>query len=90
MGFSTTPKSAPNLTLLPRLGVRKHEKNAKNGFYHFQMIKLCGEVFPIENFQWQSYLHIFLEDISEKILKSVHNYTFYTDFSAPPRLTQMR
>ena len=26
----------------------------------------------------------------EKFSKSVHNYTFYTDFSAPPGLTQMR
>ena len=83
MGFPTTPKTDPNLTPSPHLGGRKHEKNAKNGFYHFQMIKLCGEVFPIKNFQRQSCLHICLEDISEKISKSMHNYTFYTDFSAP-------
>ena len=90
MGFPTTPKSAPQLDLFTPFGGSKHEKNAKNGFYHFQMIKLCGEVFPIENFQRQSCLHICREDIREKFSKSVHNYTFYTDFSEPSRLTQMR
>ena len=65
MGFPTTPKSAPQLDPFPYLGDRKHEKNAKNGFYHFQMIKVCCEVLQIENFQRQSCLHICLEDISE-------------------------
>ena len=88
--FQRHQNQPPNLTPSPHLGGRKHEKNAKNGFYHFQMIKLCCEVFPIKNFQRQSCLHICLEDISKKLSKSVHNYTFYTDFSAPPRLTQMR
>ena len=54
------------------------------------MIKLSCEVFRIKNFQMQSCLRICLEDISEKFSKSVDNYTFYTDFSEPPRLTQMR
>ena len=40
MGFPTTPKSAPQLDSFAHLGGRKHEKNAKNGFYHFQRIKL--------------------------------------------------
>ena len=83
MGFPTTPKSAPKLDPFPPFWGSKTWKNAKNGFYHFQMIKLCGEVFPIENLQRQSCLHICLEDISEKFPKSVHNYTFYTDFSEP-------
>ena len=66
-GLSNDTKiSPPNLTPSPHLGGRKHEKNAKNWFHHFQMIKLCGEVFPIENFQRQSCSHICLEDISEK------------------------
>ena len=67
MGFPTTPKSAPQLDPFPQFGGRKHEKNANNGFYHFQMIKLSYEVFPIKNFQRQSCLHICLEDISEKM-----------------------
>ena len=82
MSFPTTPKSAPQLDPFLHVGGRKHEKNAKNGFYHFQMIKVCGEVLPIKNFQRQSCLHTCLEDISEKFSKLVHNYTFYTDFSA--------
>ena len=69
MGFPTTPKSAPQLDPFPHLGGRKHEKNAKSGFYHFQMMKLWGEVFPIKNFQRQSCLHIRLEDICEKIFE---------------------
>ena len=69
MGFPTTPKSAPQLDPFPHLGGRKHEINAKNGFNHFQMIKLLGEVLPINNFQMQSCLRICLEDISEKIFE---------------------
>ena len=55
------------------------------------MTKLCGEVFPIKktsngkvvcSYAWKTSV--------KKCSKSVHNYTFYTEFSAPPRLTQMR
>ena len=54
MGFPTTPKSAPQLDPFPPFGRSKTwKKNAKNGFYHLQMIKLCGEVFPIKNFQYK-------------------------------------
>ena len=70
MDIPTTPKSAPQLDPFPHLGGRKHEKkNAKNGFYHFQMIKLWGEILPINNFQMQSCLRICLEDISEEIFE---------------------
>ena len=70
MGFPTTPKSAPQLDPFPPIwGFENMKKNAKNGFYHFQMIKLCCEVFLIENFQRQSCLHICLEDISETIFE---------------------
>ena len=82
MGFPTTPKSAPpTWPLSPIWEVENMKKNAKNGFYHFQMIKLCCEVFPIKNsrvvctYVWKTSV--------KKISKSVHNYTFYTDFSAP-------
>ena len=62
--FQRHQNQPPNLTPSPHFGGRKHEKNAKNGFYHFQMIKLWGEVLPINNFQMQSCLRICLEDIS--------------------------
>ena len=83
MGFPTTPKWAPQLDPFPQFGGSKTWKNAKNGFYHFQMIKLCGEVFPSKNFPRQSCLHICLTTSVKKFSKSVHNYTFYTDFSDP-------
>ena len=69
MDFLTTPKKPSNLTLPPIWGVENMKKNVKNGFHHFQMIKLCGEVFPINTYQRQSCLRICLEDISEKIFE---------------------
>ena len=90
MGFPTTPKSAPQLDPFPPFGDQKHEKNAKNGFYHFQMIKLCGEAFPIKTSSGKVVCTNIWKTSVKKFSKSVHSYTFYTDFSAPPRLTQMR
>ena len=56
--FQWHQNQPPNLTpFLPFRG-SKTWKRAKNGFYHFQMMKLCGEVFPIKNFQRQCYLHM--------------------------------
>ena len=90
MGFPTTPNLAPQLDPFPPFGGSKTWKNANNGFYHFQMMKLC-EVFRIENFFHGKVVCTYVWKTSvKKLSKSVHNYTFYTDFSAPPRLTKMR
>jgi len=68
---------------LSHLKVENRNKWKKiDWIFHFQMPKLFCEVFLINNFQWQSYSCVFLED-SEKIAsKSIH-ITFYNDSSAP-------
>ena len=47
------------------------------------MIKLCCEVFWINNSLKQSCLYICLEDTRDKFSKSMHNYTFYINSSVP-------
>ena len=80
--FQRHQNQPPNLTPSPIWG-SKTWKNAKNGFYHFQMIKLCGEVFPIENLLQQSCLHICLENNCEEKFEIGAKLHFYADFSAP-------
>ena len=88
--FQRHQNQPPNLTPSPHLGGRKHEKNAKNGCYHFQMIKLCAVKFFRSQTSSGKIVCTYVWKTYAKFSKSVHNYTFYTDVSAPPRLTQMR
>ena len=82
----------PQLDPFPHLGGRKHEKNAKNGFSHFQMIKQYSVVkFFRSKTSSSKVVCTYVWKISvNKVSKSVHNYTFYTDLSESPRLTHMR
>ena len=52
---------------------RKIEQNKKNGGFHFSMIKLCCEVFPISNFKV-----ICLEENEGKSLRNRCIITFFT------------
>jgi len=72
MGYPTTQKSATQLQPLipPHFGV-DNVKNAKNRIFHYQMIKLCGKVVPINKFQPQSW--------SSKCLKSNRKNCFEID-----------
>jgi len=58
MGFTTTPKSAPNLAPSPSFGDGKHEQFANTLIYN---IKLCCDVSRINNFQRQKCSCICLE-----------------------------
>jgi len=53
MGYLTTPKWAPNFTLFFSCGV-ENVNNAKNQIFHFQLIKLCYKIVPINKFQRKS------------------------------------
>ena len=54
LGFLTTPKLATQLDPFPLFRGWKHGTYRKNWLFHFQMMKLCCEVFPNNNFQRQS------------------------------------
>jgi len=67
--------------------VSKTGKIANNLILHFQMIKLCCEVFLINNFQRQSCSCIWLENVCTCLKKQLSFdydpfYAFYKDFRA--------
>jgi len=49
-----TKMSHPNFTPSPSFGVNNGIKYEINWILHFQLIKHCGKVVPINNFQRQS------------------------------------
>jgi len=65
------------------VGDRKLEQIAKLLDFPHTTDELCYKVFRINNFQWQSCSGMCLENKCEKVLKSMHIYSFHNDFSAP-------
>jgi len=81
MGFSTTPKLGPHLYTSFEGG--KHENNDKYRIIHFQMLKLCCEFFPINNFKRQNlYVHMIRRQLWKRFLETMPNYAQYNDFSS--------
>jgi len=86
--FLMTPKLASKLEPFPMFWVKNMKKSRKNCIFHFQMIKHCCEVFPINNFEWQKFSCIIcLEDKCEQALKSMRSlFAHFSMISVHPSI----
>jgi len=83
MGFPATPTLASTSILSPRLGVES-VKHAKNGIFHFQIIKPCCKNVANNNIQRQLCTTKCLEGNFENIFEIDLLLLFsYSNFGAP-------